>query len=351
MRIVIGTGKGLSPDGPKLALGVLRYRPDDVVAVIDAMHAGKTTADVTGDGTTEPKPVVADLAAALSYRPDTFLVGPSLRRQAITPRFRAQVMAAIGTGLNVISGLHYILGDDAAISEAARGRGVRIWDLRRAGDDGDVAQYRPHRAGSWTTVAVGSDCSTGKMTTMLEVEREARERGLSSEFVATGQTGILIAGRGVPADHIISDFLPGAIEAAVLDAASRHDWVFVEGQGALNHPAYSPVTLGIIHGASPDSMILCHRSSSDTLLHEPQCRIPALRELVAINEQAANWLGRAVPSEVVAIALNTSQLPAPMAHAELARVAEETGLPTADPVRFGAGPLLDAVIEARISSS
>lgn len=352
MRIVIGTGKkGLSPDGPKLALGALRYRAGDVVAVIDAAHAGKTTSDVTGDGTTDPKPVVADLAAAMSYRPDTFLVGPSLRRQAITPQLRAQVMAAIGAGLDVISGLHYILAEDATISDAARRCGVRLWDLRRAGENGDVAQHRPHRAGSWTTVAVGSDCSTGKMTTMLEIQREARVRGLSSEFVATGQTGILIADRGVPADHVISDFLPGAVEAAVVAAASEHDWVFVEGQGALNHPAYSPVTLGIIHGASPDSMILCHRSLSDTLLHEPQCRIPALRELIAINEQAANWLGRAVPSKVVAIALNTSQLSGPTAHAELARVTEETRLPTADPVRFGAGPLLDAIIEARNRSS
>lgn len=347
MRIVIGTGKGLSPDGPKLALGVLRYRPGDVVAVIDATHAGMTTTAVTGDATTAAKPVVADLAGGLRYRPDTFLVGPSIRGQSITPRIRDQVLAAIGAGLNVISGLHYMLADDPEVSGAAARGGAAIWDLRRPDAGAGLARHQVHRPGSWTTLAVGSDCSTGKMTTMLEVEREARQRGLSSGFVATGQTGILIAGRGVPADHVISDFLAGAIEAAVIEAASRSDWVFVEGQGALNHPAYSPVTLGIIHGASPDSMILCHRSSSDTLLHEPRSAIPQMRELIAMNEQAANWLSRRVPSRVVAIALNTSRLPERAAHEELDRVGAQTGLPAADPIRFGAGPLLDAVVAAR----
>ncbi len=238
MRMVIDAEGVLSASSPKLALGVLRYRGDDVVALIDSAHDHENVQDIIGDSAISPKPVVADLAAALHYRPDTFVVGISLMRPILNAYLRRQILAAIDAGLNVISGLHYIIGQDEEIAATARDRGVTLWDLREPANAGHACEHGEHREGSWTTVAVGSDCSTGKMTTMLELDKTARRRGLSSAFVATGQTGILIAGHGVPADHLISDFLNGAVADAVYTAAQSHDWVFVEGQGALNHPAY-----------------------------------------------------------------------------------------------------------------
>jgi D-glutamate N-acetyltransferase len=351
VRMVIDAEGVFSATGPKLALGVLRYRGDDVVAVIDSRHDGMNTREVTGDTTLEPKPVVADLAAALRYQPDTFVIGLSLMRPIITPDLRSHVLAAIGVGLNVVSGLHYILGQDPEISTAARDGGVTLWDLRCPDRAVEVGEPGVHRPGSWTTLAVGSDCSTGKMTTMLEIEREARRRGLSSAFVATGQTGILIAGHGVPADHLISDFLNGAVASVVRAAADRHDWVFVEGQGALNHPAYSPVALGVLHGAAPDSMILCHRALSSALQHQPHHRIPPVPTVIGINEQAASWLGDTRTCRVVGISLNTSHLGELASRYELARVADETGLPAEDVIRFGAGTLLDAIVSASSCSS
>jgi uncharacterized NAD-dependent epimerase/dehydratase family protein len=351
MRMVVDAEGVLSAKGPKLALGLLRYRGDDVVAVIDSIHAQTTVSEAIGDPTIRPIPVVEDLAAALKYRPDTFVVGISLMRPILTAYLREQILAAINAGLDVISGLHYIIGHDAEILAAAHDRGAKLWDLREPAAAGYAGEPGEHRKGSWTTVAVGSDCSTGKMTTMLEIDKAARARNLSSTFVATGQTGILIAGHGVPADHLISDFLNSAMADAVCAATQSHDWVFVEGQGALNHPAYSPVTLGIIHGSAPDSMIFCHRALSSSLQHLPQRDIPQIIKLIDINEEAANWLTENGKCRVVGVSLHTGHLDEAKARYELARVADETGLPTQDVVRFGADKLLDAVVSASRSCS
>jgi uncharacterized NAD-dependent epimerase/dehydratase family protein len=350
MRIVIDAEGIFSDNGPKMAHGALRYRPDDVVAVIDSRHSGSTT-DAVLTSPLGAAPIVADLQQAMSYRPDTYLVGFSLLRPGITDYLRAQVVKAIAAGLQIVSGLHYQLTDDAEIAAAAAAHGVRIRDLRRPANPPRLAGRIAHRSGSWTTLAVGSDSSVGKMTTMLELDREAVRRGLSSGFVATGQTGIMIAGRGVPADHIVVDFLSGSIEEAVLEAAEDHEFVFVEGQGSLNHPAYSALSLGILHGTCPDAMILCHRANASTLAHYPHQPLPSLAALITIHDQACRWLQPAIEATVVGISLNTSALTEQESRHEVRRIAEETGLPVADVVRSGAGVLLDAVVDSSIRRS
>jgi uncharacterized NAD-dependent epimerase/dehydratase family protein len=178
------------------------------------------------------------------------------------------------------------------------------------------------------------------MTAAFEVWREAERRGLSTGFAATGQTGILISGRGIPADRFISDFLAGGTEALTLEFCEEYDWVFVEGQGSLIHPAYSAVTLGLVHGSAPDLMILCHQAGR-TYINGYDMPIPPLSTVAQMYETAAAWVK---PAPVVAVALNTLGLSDEEARVVIAAASRETGLPAADPVRFGAGPIVDALL-------
>ena len=346
MRMVIDAEGVFDGTGPKLALGVLRYRSDDVVAVVDGEHAGGTARDRTGVPRVPPVPVVGDLDAALRYGPDTFVVGHSPMQSMLPAGLRGRILAALDAKLDVVCGLHHQLGDDPELSGAADRAGRRIWDLRRPPEQ-DVQVGTGglrHRPGSHTVLAVGSDCNAGKMTTMVELDREAARRGLSSRFVATGQTGILIAGDGVPADHVVADFLPTLMHEQVCAATAEHDLVLVEGQAALNHPWYSGVSLGLLHGTAPDALVLCHLAGARELGHLP-LPIPPLAQVVAMNEAAATW-GGGPAARVVAIALNTGRRTESEAADALAAATDETGLPAVDVFRSGPTPLLDAILEA-----
>lgn len=183
----------------------------------------------------------------------------------------------------------------------------------------------------------------GKMTVALELDREAQRRGLKSAFVATGQTGIMISGNGLPVDRIISDFVAGMVEEMVLDFTTTNDWVFVEGQGALNHPGYSPVTLGLIHGSMPDVMIFCHKAGSTTIEGYDNCPLPSLARMIQFNEDTVSWVRPERPCKVVGLALMTHHLNDQEARKAVKRAKDETGLPATDVVRFGAGVLMDAL--------
>jgi uncharacterized NAD-dependent epimerase/dehydratase family protein len=328
----------------KTAVGVIRYGADPVVAVIDSSKAGRDAGQALGDpdGPGRGIPIVADVMAALAYQPDTLLIGIAPIGGRLPEAWRPEILRAIAAGLNIVSGLHHFLGDDPEFAAAAQRYRVSIWDVRRPPEAlaTRIRQGLPHRAGSRTVYLCGSDCDAGKMTVAVELDREAQRRGLSSAFAATGQTGIMVSGRGIPVDRFISDFVAGGVEAMVLEFTDQYDWVFVEGQGALAHPAYSAVTLGIIHGAAPDMQVLCHVAGR-THIHGYDMPIPPLRRVREMYEAAAGWL-KAAP--VVAVALNTFGMAEDAARAAIAGTARETGLPTTDPVRFGAGLLLDALL-------
>ena len=331
----------------KTAVGVIRYGSDRVVVVIDSTHAGQDAGQALGDpnGLGRGIPIVPDVAAALAYSPDTLLIGIAPRGGRLPDTWRPGLLLAIESGIDIINGLHHFLADDAELSEAARRHGVTIWDVRRPPEATAmrIATGQAHRPGSHVVYLAGSDCNVGKMTAAFEVDREARRRGLSSGFAATGQTGIIISGRGIPADRYISDFVAGGTEALVCEFAEEYDWVFVEGQGALGHPAYSAVTLGLLHGARPDFLLLCHEAGRQTINGYPSVRIPPLNEVRAMYETAAAWLQ---PTRTVGVALNTFTLSERDAQAALHDAEAETGLPAADPVRFGAGPLVEALLAA-----
>ncbi len=330
----------------KTATGVIRYGKDTVVAVIDSTKAGMDAAQALGDANFgKGIPVVRDIHEALTYQPDTILIGIAPMGGALPAAWRGQLLTAIDAGLDIISGLHGFLADDPELRAAAERKGTTIWDVRRPPTKQRVAQFLPHRQGSHTVLMVGSDCATGKMTVALELDREAQRRGLNSSFLATGQTGIMISGNGLPADRLISDFIAGLVEEMVLDFSNEHDWVFVEGQGALNHPGYSPVTLGLIHGSMPDAMIFSHIAGTTAIEGYTYCPFPPLKRMLQINEDAVSWIRPDRPCKVVGLALQTHHLNEQEARAALKQAEDETGLPATDVLRFGAGVLMDALSE------
>ncbi len=328
----------------KTATGVIRYGKDAIVAVIDSTRAGKDVAQALDASFGAGIPVVSDIRETLIYQPDTLMIGIAPAGGALPQSWRWQLFAAIEAGMDIISGLHFFISEDAELYAAAEKRGVTIWDVRRPPDKKLVAKYSPHRPGSHTVLAVGSDCAVGKMTAMLEINREAQRRDMSSAFIATGQTGIMIAGDGLPADRIISDFLAGLVEEMVLDYCAKYDWVFVEGQGSLNHPGYSPVTLGLIHGSMPDAMILCHKAGSTTIDGYSDCLLPSLNRIIQINEEAISWIRPDRSCKVVGLSLMSPGMSDQQARDAIKQAEDETGLPATDVFRFGAENLLDALV-------
>lgn len=342
-RIAILAEGSFGPFSAKTAVGVLRYSPDTVVAVIDSAHAGQTAEQVLGSQIGAGVPVVADVATALAYNPDTLLIGIAPIGGKLPEAWRPGIILALEHGLTVVSGLHFFVGDDPELAAVANAHNATIWDVRRPPDElaQRIRENTPHRPGSHTVYFCGTDCNVGKMTASFELWREAQRRGVSAGFAATGQTGIMISGEGIPVDRFISDFVSGGVEAMTVDFANRYDWVFVEGQGSLTHPAYSAVTLGLLHGAAPDLLVLCHQAGRTVVHGYEDTPLPSLSRTREIYETAAAWLK---PAPVVALALNTYGLSDADAHAAIEAAERETGLPTSDPVRDGAGALLDALL-------
>jgi uncharacterized NAD-dependent epimerase/dehydratase family protein len=311
----------------------MRYRPEQVVALLDAERAGEEQ-----DGF----PIVGSVEDAKRFEPTTALVGVATAGGRFPPEWRALLADCVRAGLDVENGLHEFLADDPELADLAALHGVELRDLRRAPRGLNVPTGANLTHGATSILMVGSDCAIGKMTVALELDREARERGLRSEFIPTGQTGIAIAGWGISVDAVVSDFIAGAAEQLVLEGVRRGGEVlFVEGQGSLVHPLYSGVTLGLVHGSVPHAFVLCHRAGATEIEGCPGHPIPPLSELVELHERIALPARKA---RVACIAVNTAGLSEPDARAAVAEAAAETDLPADDPVRFGAQHLLDALL-------
>jgi D-glutamate N-acetyltransferase len=321
----------------KTMRGVLRYRREDVVAILDSARAGETE-----DGV----PVVGGVEEAVRLGPTTALVGVATQGGRFPPEWIEILQACIEAGLDVENGLHVFLADDPALRELAERRGVELRDLRRPPSDLSTVTGENLSVDATIVLTVGSDCAIGKMTVSLELDLEARRRGLRSVFVPTGQTGMVIAGWGIAVDAVVADFIAGAAERLVVEGRNRGgELLWVEGQGALQHPVYSGVALGLYHGCVPHLLVLCHepgRTEIEGAGGGPH-PIPPLRELVELHERLAL---PARPARVAAVALNTRSLDEAEAKAAVAAAQEETGLPADDPVRFGAAKLVDAVLAA-----
>ena len=327
----------------KTAHGVIRYGTREIVCVIDSTQAGRTAVEVE-PFCLRPVPVVASMREAIDMGATALLIGVAPTGGKLDPSWRPALLEAIAAGLDLEAGLHTELAADEELRDAAAGAGVELRDLRAAPADLTVPKGPYSRPDSVRVVhSVGSDTVIGKKVVTLELDRAARERGERSVYVPTGQTGVAIAGWGIAVDHVISDYVAGAGERLVLDGAERGDLLFVEGQGALFHPAYSGVTLGLLHGSAPDQLILVHKAGASAIRNYPDLPIPPLPELIAAYELVTS---RVRPAKVTAIALNTSSLDEDGARAAVELAEAETGLTADDVVRFGPERVLDAVLRA-----
>ncbi len=345
-RLVILAEGEFSPHNGKTAFGVIRYGRDDVVAVLDSTKAGQNVdAFLSGNDV----PILATLgeAMALPTPPDALLIGIAPTGGRLPDSWRSTILAAIDGGLDVLSGLHTFLGDDPGFAAAAASRGIALVDYRRPPERLETSIGRRHGPGKRVILTVGSDCAIGKMSVALELRRAAAAAGDRTAFVPTGQTGMMIEGWGVAVDRLISDFAQGTVEWLVEEGERLGDWVIVEGQGSLDHPAYSSVTLALIHGATPHAMVMVHKPGlvEHDFEHLPEASFPiaSLPGFIDLHERVA---GLIAPSKVVAVALNPSLYPDDAeARRIIDSVAAETGLPTDDPFRFGADRLWPAIRE------
>ena len=309
----------------KVALGVKQWRPENCIGQL-------SLAGCNADAGL-PEMTVTEARAAGA---ETLMVGVANRGGVIGESWIDVLREALESGMDLAAGLHNRLADVPVLRETAAARGQELFDVRFPTQTFAVGNGKK-RSGK-RILAVGTDCSCGKMYTALAMERELRTRGVPADFRATGQTGILIDGAGIAIDAVVSDFISGAVEVLTPDAEPDH-WDCVEGQGSLFHASYAGVTMGLIHGAQPDALVLCHEPTRRHMRGLPEYSLPDLETCMATNLAAARLTNRA--ARFVGVAVNTSALDDAAAERCLAETEERLGLPSVDPVRTGVGRIAD----------
>lgn len=318
----------------KTADAMLRYLPEQVVALVNATHVGKTAQEVMNVGGTTP--FVADLTGL--DEANTLVIGVAPPGGRYPDSWRPLILEAIRRGWTIVSGLHQFLSDDQEFATEAARHGAELIDVRK-NNELDVATFQPLREECLRVLTVGNDCTVGKMVVSFELTRALQQAGVDAKFVATGQTGIMLEGEGCPIDCVVSDFVNGAVEKLVL-ANQHHDVLLVEGQGSIMHPRYSPVTLGLVHGSRPQAMILCYEVGRKTVRALDHVPLKPLEEYRQLYERMANALH---PSRVIGVAMNSRFVSEQQAQQERERIRQELGLPVCDVVRHGPDELVDAI--------
>lgn len=320
---------GDAPDqlAAKVAQGIKDWRPDNAVGQfrMDGCKADVGIADMT-------------LAQAQEAGAKTLVIGVANRGGVISQAWKDVLISALEMGYDLASGLHNLLNEEADLVAAAEKHGRSLHDVRIPTVDYPIANG-VKRTGK-RVLAVGTDCSVGKMYTALALDKAMRARGMKSTFRATGQTGILITGDGVPLDAVVADFMAGSVEWLTPDNDPDH-WDVIEGQGSLFHVSYSGVTMALVHGGQPDALIICHEPTRDHMRGLPDYKVPAMEDI----RDVALTLARVANPDcvVVGIAVNTQHLSEDDAVAYLAKVEAEMGLPAVDPFRHGAERLAEAL--------
>jgi uncharacterized NAD-dependent epimerase/dehydratase family protein len=337
-RVAILLHEGTCSIRGKTGLAFLRYGEAPVVAVIDQQFAGKSLSELTG--IPSDAPLVASVQDALLYAPDVLLIGIAPSGGVLPEEWLREVRLGVQSGLSVVNGLHTPIAPE--LRELLKA-GQWIWDLRQEPVGLEIGSAASGKLPCKRVLTVGTDMGVGKMSTSLEMDRAAKQRGMRSKFLATGQTGIMIAGDGVPLDAVRVDFASGAVEQMVMSFGVDRDILFVEGQGSLLHPG-STATLPLIRGSQPTHLVLVHRAGQTHIRDLPHIPIPPLPAVIRLYETVATAGGAFAPVRVVAIALNTTHLDTPSAQQVIEQTQAETGLYCTDPVRFGAEHLLDAVL-------
>jgi D-glutamate N-acetyltransferase len=321
----------------KTAVSLLRYRPEQVVAVLDDQEAGQTAQAVFGVG--GDIPVVGSLNQVEGA--DTLLIGIATPGGFLPESMRAVILDAIGRGMNVESGLHAFLCDDSKIQQAAQDAGVTLNDVRK-NDEHDVSGRKGINDTCLRIQTVGHDCSVGKMIVSIELAQALHGAGRDAQFVATGQTGIMIEGSGIPIDCVVADFINGAAEKLVLQN-QHHEIIVVEGQASLVHPRYSSVTLGLLHGCVPHGLIMCYEMGRTQVYNLEHLTIPPLKDIIELYEHSAD---HNYPCKVIGIAMNSKHIKDDAAvEAERQRLRDELDLPVCDVIRHGTDELVQATLD------
>jgi len=337
-RIVIAVGEDTPLPSCKTAMSLLRYREADCAAVLDPAHRGKTAQQHFGTG--GGIPIVGTLSEV--EEADAIFIGIATPGGELPETIRSVVMEGVQQGLDIVSGLHDFLIDDDELRDAAQRSGSQLIDVRKNHYHRTAtgASFRPE---CLRIHAIGHDCSVGKMVTTLELERELKKRNHDAKFLATGQTGIMVVGNGVPVDCVVSDFVNGAVEDLVLQN-EHHEILLVEGQGSITHPAFSAVTLGLLHGCAPQGLILCYEAGRTHVKGMPHVPLKSLERYRELYEQLAS---ERFPSEVIGVAMNGRYITEEQAEQEKREVSDRLGLPVCDVYRDGSEILVDAVLNLK----
>lgn len=321
---------GDAPDqlAAKMAQGIISWRPE---AAVGQYRMPTCKADM---GISD-----MSISEAIENGAKTLIIGVVNRGGIISEAWKSILIEALEAGMDIASGLHNQLNDDPELVAAALAAGQTLYDVRLPSMQYPIANGKK-RSGK-RCLAVGTDCSVGKMYTALAIDREMKKRGQHSTFRATGQCGILIEGDGVPLDAVVADFMAGAVEYLTPDNDASH-WDIIEGQGSLFHASYSGVTMALIHGGQPDALILCHEPTREHMRGLPDYQLPSLEQLNDLALTLAKVVNPAC--KVAGISVNTQHLSEDEAVNYLSEVEKQMGLPTVDPFRHGAGRLVDALL-------
>lgn len=326
------------PNRAKTAVSILRYADDEVAAVLDRDNAGQRVHDFLPG--VQDAPIVASMDDVDDC--DELIVGIAPIGGGFDDSWRSDVRTALSRGCDITAGLHYFLEDDEEFRTLAADHDCELWDVRKPPDDLTVSDGVAAAVDAEIVLTVGTDCSVGKMTATLELYEAARERGVDAAFVPTGQTGIMIEGWGNPIDRVVSDFTAGAVEDMIVEKGNDYDYLFVEGQGSIVHPAYSSVTCGILHGSMADKLVLCHEAGREAVSGYEDFSLPPLSKYVDLYEDLARPVRE---TSVVAGALNTRNVET---DAEARQAVETYGdaldVPATDPIRFDTADVLEAVL-------
>ncbi len=335
-RLVLLTDGHTNPLTAKTATCMLRYCREEVVALLDRSQVGRSAGQLLGVG--EGVPIIGELAAAPEAK--GLMIGIAPPGGRIPEAWRPVVLEAISRKMTIYSGLHEFLADDPQFAAAAAQNGAALVDVRK-NNEHQVAQYEPLPSQCLRIHTVGNDCSVGKMVVALELANALKRQNRDARFIATGQTGILVAGDGCPVDCVVGDFISGAIEKQVI-AHQQREMLLIEGQGCLAHPRYAAVTLGLLHGCRPQAMILCYEAGREVVHGMAEIPLKTLAEIRTLYETMASLLH---PSRVIGIAMNSRNIRAAEASAERERVRDELELPVCDVLRHGPDDLVQAICQ------
>ncbi len=335
-RVVILLHQGIRGHMGKTGLAYLRYGESNIVAVIDHDCVGVSLVKLTGIN--KDIPIVGSVEESLKYNPDVLLIGIAPSGGKLPESWSAEILLGLKAGLCLVNGLHTPMA--GMVKELQPGQW--IWDIRQEPRELRVGRGNGRSLSCQRILTVGTDMSVGKMSTSLELHRAAQKKGINSQFIATGQGGLMIAGEGIALDAVRVDFAAGAVEKIVMELGKDKELVIVEGQGSLLHPG-STATLPLIRGLQPTGLILVHRANQEHIYDLAEVKIPPLPEVIKLYEMVASVGGAKGKVEVKAVALNTFHLEESKAREACAKVEEETGLACTDVVRFGGEYLLEAI--------